>query len=996
MTTRSTVPVRVFVAALLVAVLLIALASFATVGAIAAGPDLVDADSSPDDMVAGSDTTATIEIDLTDLDASGEETVVTIAFPPVYDGTDGSIAVDPGAITVDGVDDENVSVTQDGAAIDIELDPSIEGEDEIDTTMVVEVDVSHPDEPGTQGVDIIAEQDGDIEQTSVEFELLEPELSTTFGDEIVEDGGGDAETTLAVESARGDAYNVTVSATGLSGEELQSVFSEGELVDDETIVIEEFGDRDVSFAGIFPGLYEFEFEVLDTGTTDRAEVEVQKREMDAEFDQARYETTAGDFVEISVDLSGTDDGYVLFGDEDAGYLDILYLDGSSTVLVNTRLLGSDPEAIDTDAPAFYAEDGDVVSYAHEYGADTPPEETEEFEDVEFLDEDREPVAETLAEYRSAFGLGTLSRPLQPASYRLTASGDGRFYVHEGRALQADPDRGDGLPLDRSTLELTAPSLDAVNTYTAPPGGATLPDVDDADVSTLLDDAIEHDTLTKDERLVVEVEATGLYGALTAIENDHELLEGEGTGLQLLGTLDELPEGISMKIRQTNPGRNEERTTLPFDEAIASEASVFVEANDDVDEIDRFYVVVDTRNGGPFDGALDGGDEFEIEVAYESPEGDRYEYASGGATKPDTFGATIDPDGSTERYPYFDVDDETVSRTATFVVEDRELSFFNVHSDTVLVEATEEGSIGGETNLFPGTELDVQVVVDGENTSDVRTFRDVEIDDDGTFEITDDFSAHEPATELEIDVMLDDASFVVRDGTITEDLDEPVQFEIVDYTRGLTATQGDIVSNISATITNDGSLRDVQDIELSIDGTTVSETVRLDPGETATVTFEPIDTDELRTGGHEYRIETADDYEVGLLAIDEPPESEQTSDSEPGSENDTESADSTEDSVDDESDETDNESDEMDDETGETDDDAGDDETEQTGDDAGDDEAEGMDGESEEDTENEPDDEEVPEEDDENGLLDFGLGIAPRDVVGGSAIVGGIYLLGKIT
>lgn len=73
--------------------------------------------------------------------------------------------------------------------------------------------------------------------------------------------------------------------------------------------------------------------------------------------------------------------------------------------------------------------------------------------------------------------------------------------------------------------------------------------------------------------------------------------------------------------------------------------------------------------------------------------------------------------------------------------------------------------------------------------------------------------------------------------------------------------------LTATVTNDGDAAGQQSVEYRIDGSTVSsQDVSLDPGEARTVEFSDIDTTGL-DGSYSHGVYTADDSQVGTLAVD---------------------------------------------------------------------------------------------------------------------------------
>jgi len=111
---------------------------------------------------------------------------------------------------------------------------------------------------------------------------------------------------------------------------------------------------------------------------------VTEDDVDADFSQGTYTQTAGDLVEMTVELEDTSSGYVQFGDEEAGFIDILYVeddggtDDEVTFMVNTRTVGTDADF----DQVYFSEDDIVESQIHDGGFD-------EGDGPVFLDDDGE-------------------------------------------------------------------------------------------------------------------------------------------------------------------------------------------------------------------------------------------------------------------------------------------------------------------------------------------------------------------------------------------------------------------------------------------------------------------------------------------------------------------------------------------------------------------------------------------------------------------------------
>ncbi|ARS89633.1 BGTF surface domain-containing protein [Natrarchaeobaculum aegyptiacum] len=124
---------------------------------------------------------------------------------------------------------------------------------------------------------------------------------------------------------------------------------------DELVVLYDVsdGEHGVDVTGIDEDEYDFEFAVTDTDASSSDELTVTDSDVEAEFvaheccpdDDSVYTQAAGDPVHLTVDLEDTDDAFLVFGDEDVGYADIVYVEdgtgnGEVNVTLNTRIMGT--------------------------------------------------------------------------------------------------------------------------------------------------------------------------------------------------------------------------------------------------------------------------------------------------------------------------------------------------------------------------------------------------------------------------------------------------------------------------------------------------------------------------------------------------------------------------------------------------------------------------------------------------------------------------------
>ncbi|MFD1597485.1 BGTF surface domain-containing protein [Halobellus rarus] len=589
-----------------------------------------------------------------------------------------------------------------------------------------------------------AENDGD----RAAFEVAEQNLDVSFGDDEVREQGT---TTVEFDSNRG-SYAVNVSADGLDAEELATIFGDGEdqngeleieTVDDDedriTLATLSDGEYDVGFTGIDTGEYEFEFEVDDTSASDSATIEVTELDVDGSFDESSYVHTAGDVVEMTVELEDTDDAFVQFGDEDAGFIDVLYIeddddDDEVTFQVNTRALGANAQS----ESVYHSEDDIVESELHGgiSSADRDPV---------YVDEDGDELSAgsaddgSFAAYLDELGLinadsedpnEQLVRPLQPTDYDVSVGGNNRFVVNDdGQSELSDE-------LDLTVVDLTEPTLGDVQTFVAPADNAD----ENEEIDELRDVLTEREEIALEDRLIIRAEASGIYGHMVMIEESEEgsgfdaLQEGFSAGT--LATLDERDgEGVNIEIEAEDAVANQEATSLNLDSDSVSENEIFVLADNAEGEL---FIVVDTDSSDAFTNDVDEETDFTADFEYETDEDERYEFTDG---KGPLGGAGGDPD--VPAFPYFQTE-ESQSSSAEFTLVEREVAFANQNDDGVVevaiggVTDAGEGTIYGETNVAPGSDASVRIRSDSGVSPSFAGTADVEIGGDGEFEVTFDF------------------------------------------------------------------------------------------------------------------------------------------------------------------------------------------------------------------------------------------------------------------
>jgi hypothetical protein len=689
------------------------------------------------------------------------------------------------------------------------------------------------------------------------FQVRRHQLTASQASAEVDATGDGAETSVTIGSSlRTTAFDVNVTSPELDAEELFELFDGENSADvervagsDSKIVLRDVTPGDsipMTFAPFSAATYEFEFDAADTGARDTSSVTVVEREADAEFGSDVFRAQTGDIVEVSVSTQDTDDVYVMIGgDRTTGenmltnYFDILHVSGGATIRINTRLLGTNVPSEEV-----YEADGSVTSYMQEPNDPV-------FDDVTF-----EGNANTLEEFRAQIGVGDLPRPIQPDRYRLVAGLDGSVVV-----------RDDGIPdferpLARSNIHLTqSDGFGNVTTYIAPRASAN--DVDSPEnLGELTGELTERRTVAKGDRIVFEIEARGLTGLVTWLQ---ERLEPNGDGIDppMLSTLLSFPDGFRIGATQTNPGMNEPVTTLDIDGAADGEIYAVPEPiaeEGNSQYLDRYYLVLDTRNTGPFDHEPNPGDEYRFRFGYNSTgETDWFDTVDHDA---------VDPNGASPHFPYAPADAENRTETRTVTIEEPTVEYDRTDvQDRPIVRSSEDGTISGVTNLAPGTDVTIQLIADDRTEPTRITIEDVDIGSDGVFEVTHDLSVLDPGESLEVEFYVYQELLDKRSGVVVGEDDDIVSYQITEHTENATARAGGSLEDVSATIENRGEISDRQFAELAVGDQVVGErAVKLAPEQRTTIDFGE-STADLEPGEYTFRITTSEDEATGQLVIE---------------------------------------------------------------------------------------------------------------------------------
>ena len=589
------------------------------------------------------------------------------------------------------------------------------------------------------------------------------------------------------------------------------------------------------------GEYEFDIVVTDSTAEDTAAVRIGG--VRAEFEEPLYTRAAGDVAAFTVALNSTEQTWVQLRDTESNFVDVLYLedddgDGEVTFYANTRLMGTDHSQLSGvsagDAGVVYYADGDTVQ-SHIHHETIPSGSGTEVSNAQFYD--GEVVNSTnqvsFSQYVQRLnGNGPtdqLVRPLQPTTYELAVDRRGRFIIEDGEAAV---DR----QLGETELDLVQPSLRDYDTYVAPKAPAD----SQRSVDRLEANLSARETAAIGDQMILRFNTTGILGALATIDYkrngnsiDTGLKQGYGSdvfyelAVNDAGT-DWEGEGVNLTLYgEDRPNTARERLSL--DNGGDRDSYVLVTQQTAEGDPGNVYLVIDTGSDAYSDSITDG-KEYDTTLKYVANAG-RFEF-SGRGPRGGAGGDVTDPS-----FPYYGSEfRRNVSEQEQIDFEVVDLRFDGVDDGTVNLEAGQNATVAGETNLAPGTNLTVTVrlappssAVPDEDPSFLA--RDtVVVADDGTFEGQFDLSSRtvgEQATvrveREETRIATSDAEFIGLDalrGPFFETSIEAPAF-----------AQSDETVNVTGTVSNTGETAGTAEVAIRVDGVeAVRGILDLDPGE----------------------------------------------------------------------------------------------------------------------------------------------------------------------
>ncbi|WP_254808519.1 BGTF surface domain-containing protein [Natronosalvus amylolyticus] len=570
---------------------------------------------------------------------------------------------------------------------------------------------------------VIRDDDGDHGP----FEIREQNVGFGFADDTVTIGD---DTTLDFESDNRKAtVNVTVSAEDLTAEEINATFEDAELVgeDDDVVLIQDVTEGDslnASFSGYEAGDYEFTVSVEDSTAEDTASITVNDADAyDVNFVEDFQNQEVGDVVEFEIDIEGGDEAYVTLEDEYDFYsanftVSTTADDGVATVKFNT----------------FAAAQGDADAVF------TPGDDTDIVEANE------------------------------PADLNL----DGERIIPGEIEMEVAQDDGSEV-LDIAFIQLNERSTDDLTTWTTSLSPSEVADADPADIP---DAGIMTDEIAAGDTVVVQVEASGLYGYFDGDFGENGLeLEFESTEETVYGS-------------------------APSVNASQVDHEVVID-----EENNQFFVAVSSADLGQ---ALE-------------DEGERYTFET--PAEIDTVFSISDEN------PYVaDDDSESVNQLMTAVAPSLEIVGEFDDEDRLTVEKSDAAVIEGETNVAPGQDVDyrlrfTETIVRGTAT----------IQDDGTFAAEFDLDNREAGDTFTVTPSLDGYGFSAEDvrenAVITEDDSTGPIFDGDVDVDPAEPVEGDDVT-VTVDISNSGDAEGTTSAEFVFGGDTLidEEEITLDAGD----------------------------------------------------------------------------------------------------------------------------------------------------------------------
>lgn len=506
------------------------------------------------------------------------------------------------------------------------------------------------------------------------------------------------------------------------------------------------------FRGVTPDEYTFTLETLQTSVSDDTSITVQTKEINGQFGETEYETTAGDFTTISFSIENTDTAFVQIGDVEQNYIDVIQVEpsgGDAEIKVNTRLMGTNART----SEVYKAVEGDIVDSGVHGDLGHNPSSTEIFvnENKEAIDPSADSAFQAYLAELDLISSGTadpttqVKRPLQPAWYDVKLS----TWNNKG----AFESTGGGTPVtkvDTTELQLSSPSIEETSIYVGPEGNAN------GEISK--ESPVE--TTRLGDRVIVDQKITGVYGGLSYYSDAFDVTENsngnEFTPIDsdlLSEYLQQTGEGVTITFKQSDTAGNQNPPSITFDNTNIGNLQVLYKDN-------TIRYVIDTRKSSMLEnGEFETDSEYTATTTFEA-NGDRYTQQSS-----EPFDGGGDGDPNVEHFPYVT---EEITQSDTIELESQEFSLRNVDDDGVLtVVIDDETTVEGETNAAPGSEITANIESTNSGDSTYKNSITTTVTDDGSFAIP--FEGEERNTSItyETEVLLNGNTVNTYETTFSE-------------------------------------------------------------------------------------------------------------------------------------------------------------------------------------------------------------------------------------
>lgn len=446
--------------------------------------------------------------------------------------------------------------------------------------------------------------------------------------------------------------NVTATISSNSGDrkvDVQLLDSDDDVVEETTVTLDGSGEASVNFGTESAGTYSITAEDLATGITDTSsDINVDKPSaVKAQFTPRVIEEEIGDVATVNVSMDNTETGTVFVGSQDINYLVELNIED-----------GDDDGTVEFDVNSWKAWNGN--SGQVESGAYTA---VDGDDSVSLVATHVEPETERI----------------QPALYDLNVTVDGT--EEDVGALQFN---------DRETGDATV--------GTAPKAANLADDVEASDVHNATTSTSK---TAKGDFVSLKVQATGVYGYLTSM-NDISIAPSKSGSHN---------NGLHLQINESTDKPNVMGDRLGDGDGLEKGDVKLVT---DADE-EHFHLIVDNTS------KLEAGTTYNVSFAVD------------------------------QHSPYVDKKADTEWANTSFTITERSAEF-DAQAETdegdplIVVHSRSGETLSGTTTVAPGTEITVRARATGE--SPFLFNRQVTVQNDRTFEAQFDFSNVQPGQEFE--------------------------------------------------------------------------------------------------------------------------------------------------------------------------------------------------------------------------------------------------------